>query len=697
MKNRIRKSIAAILCLLMGLPAACPAYAASPDAEELFIVDEGGFPVPASEFIAHAQWVLPSCDLVSDGVPLHPGALVSTGQTLRVRDPQTGQIILQTQVVVMGDVLGTGQAGLSQLSRIAQAVAGTDPLTGIWEIAADLDGSGVLGISDLVLAAQEYRAVSGALAADFECEILPAVVSGTNGRALSIPLYFAGDARDIPYVSTDTIAYELSALLMEDEQDEPLDVHADKTSIVFTRPNGSSAVISSADNTISFSNYDAFFQGPSSGSLLDPAAVWRDEEGRTILIERAPGSYSRAGEPIAIALGDYAIDIIEYGPKAYLPLQTFADVFLSPLSLQALYNGQVVIVTEDGQAEELTDLYYAIPPQERSAELIAFNYNELCLAMDLLYGLREQHDIADFDSFFRQTELRDALMSPDGAAADRALDSLMSGYLGDGHSALLGPSFYAGQHADVRTDLVSPAVETSILDSLLFSIAREKAFPDGIPGYQEVGDTAFVTFDEFTADPDTTGSAAASEDTMDLITYAHQQITRPGTPIRNVVVDLTCNYGGAVDSGVYLAAWLLGTAQLDQDSALTGAQASTKYRCDVNRDGRFDEHDSITGLNRFCLISPVSFSCGSLVPCMLKGTDVALLGQATGGGACIVQPLTTADGTMLQISGPVRACTQSNGSYYEADRGIAPDYYIASINHFYDREALCAYIASMGK
>lgn len=695
----MRRWFTALLAGFVIAAAACPAYASRPEADaDPFILDEGGFPVPAAEFVAHMQWVFGACELAAGSTPLADDALVSTGQTLRVFDELDPSIVLaQAPVVVMGDVLGTGEASLSQLSRIAQAVAGTHPLEGIWADAADLDGSGAIGISDLVMAAQEYLAVSSALEARFSCEILPTIVSGTGGLELNIPLYFEGGQRDIPFVSTDTIFYVLSALLESRRGQLPVQMEANGSTFVYSRPDGTSATFDCEQDTVSFTNYDAFFQTPDAGSLLDAVSPWTDEKGEAILIERAPGSYGRAGQPVAVALGDYAIDIIEHGPKGYVPLQTFADLFLSPLSLQTLYNGEIVIVTEDGQAEELTGLYYAAPPRQRSAELIAYNYNEICLALDLMYGLREQHNITDFDSFFRQTGLRDDLMSPDGQTADRALSSLMDGYLGDGHSALLGPSFYAGQYADVESNLISPSVDMSILSELLFAEAREQAYPDGIPGYEEIGDTAFITFDEFTADPGQENLVPDEipQDTMELIAYAHRRITRQDTPVRNVVVDLTCNGGGAVDAAVYVAGWLLGTVQLDQDSSLTGAQASTKYRCDVNLDGRFDDADTVTSFNRYCLISPASFSCGNLLPCALKGTDVTLLGQATGGGACIVQPLSTADGTMLQISGPVRSCTQSNGSYYEADRGISPDYYVAHLRDFYDREGLIDYIKSL--
>ena len=117
------------------------------------------------------------------------------------------------------------------------------------------------------------------------------------------------------------------------------------------------------------------------------------------------------------------------------------------------------------------------------------------------------------------------------------------------------------------------------------------------------------------------------------------------------------------------------------------------YQIDVNGDRAFDESDSIAHLNRYCVISPVSFSCGNLVPSVFKNSgEVTLLGRRSGGGACVVQPLTTADGTFWQVSGKQRLSTLSNGSFYNVDQGVDPDVVIDKLEHFYDREAMTDYL-----
>ena len=82
-----------------------------------------------------------------------------------------------------------------------------------------------------------------------------------------------------------------------------------------------------------------------------------------------------------------------------------------------------------------------------------------------------------------------------------------------------------------------------------------------------------------------------------------------------------------------------------------------------------------------------SYSSANLVPSIMKDSDkVTLIGRTSGGGSCAVQPLTTASGTLFQISGPQRISFTINGGVYDTDRGAEPDIYIDDINKIYDRK-----------
>ncbi len=122
----------------------------------------------------------------------------------------------------------------------------------------------------------------------------------------------------------------------------------------------------------------------------------------------------------------------------------------------------------------------------------------------------------------------------------------------------------------------------------------------------------------------------------------------------------------------------------------------TKYRADINLDREFDEKDELTGNNLYCLTSPVSFSCANRVPGICKASGrVTLLGDTTGGGSCVVMPMTSAWGSLYQISGTVRMSFVKNGSFYDMDRGVDPDVILTKTDTFCDREKLTEIINSL--
>ena len=283
---------------------------------------------------------------------------------------------------------------------------------------------------------------------------------------------------------------------------------------------------------------------------------------------------------------------------------------------------------------------------------------------------------------------------------DKALYVLTRRALDDLHSGFRAVSCYTGtDRAEELRSIVSGASRRQNAQSVMtYRTARAAAFPDGVPAYQEVGDTAYITFDVFMpprgvdyyTTPPTDDTAA---DNMGLLIYANAQIRREGSPIKKVVLDISCNNGGAEDAAAFVCAWLLGEANVYLKDSLTGAEAVNVYRCDADLDRVFDEKDTVADLELYCLISPVSFSCGNLVPVMLKASGrVTLVGQTTGGGSCVVHPITTASGTFLQCSGSKHISIMKNGSFYDADQGIDPDVVLIRPESFYDREALTEYL-----
>ena len=525
---------------------------------------------------------------------------------------------------------------------------------------------------------------------------------GSIDNVSEITLYYKDGQTDIPYVDMDTVReVAIDAQRYLEDDGYQLTMETDGKMVDFVRENGSRVSIDFDESSIGWDDYNLFTTASYAQQQLDVLSnTGLDENGEPELFQRGDSSFVRRGESIGLYFEDFFIELIYEDGKGYMPLQTFSDLFLAYFYINLAYNGEAVFMIEATDLGDMRETYYSVEPRERSAELARFNYVETCLSLQFNYGLKDEHDIPSFGTLFELTGIDQAMQSTDALEANVALSDVINGYIDDLHSAFVFASPYAGDVA-VEPNVQSLSANRIIGHAQRLSAAAREYFPDGMRFYQEIGNTAYISFNSFTADYDNDyyGALASGEpiaDTIGIIMYAHAQITRENSPIENVVLDLSLNTGGHADAAIYAIAWFLGEWDLHLEDAVTGARSSTNYRVDVNGDRKFDENDSIAHLNRYCLVSPVSFSCGNLVPAVFKNSNqVTLLGRQTGGGACAVQPLASADGSIWQISSRLRLSTVTNGSFYAVDQGVAPDVLIDKDESYYDREALTEYINSL--
>lgn len=527
-------------------------------------------------------------------------------------------------------------------------------------------------------------------------ETVPLYVVSADNRQ-EITLYYKDGVTEIPYIDMET-ALSLILTVMEQKEDTgyQLTLTQEGELATFERENGARMQVDFANEEIAWEDYNRFIAQSYSTTSLDVLEnKGFNEAGEPELFQRnLRNSYVRRGEDIGVKFENFFIDLIYQDGKGYMPLQTVSDLMIAYSYYLVGYNGEAVFLLKEGELGDMTELYYAVEPKERSAELARFNYVEMCLSLQFNYGLKDAQKIPSFGTLFELTGIEDALQSPDAQEATTALYDVIFSYISDLHTTFTASSPYAGPMPITPT--MYPRAMTKMNQNMMRYMT---AIPEeALEAYKEVGNTAYILFDKFDGDLNTDYYAALEEgekiaDTIGIIMYAHQQITRENSPIENVVLDLSLNTGGWADAAVYTIAWFLGDCTIHSVDAITGEQASLSYNIDVNGDRVFDENDSIAHLNRYCIISPVSFSCGNLVPSVFKTSgEVTLLGRRSGGGACVVQPLSMADGTLWAISGKQRLSTMSNGSLYDVDQGVEPDVVIDKIEHFYDREVMTDYI-----
>ena len=540
--------------------------------------------------------------------------------------------------------------------------------------------------------------------------------------------YFKEGAEDIPYVN-------ITALCNDDFTVE----YPEKYKVLITSNNNnytSTALIDLTKRKIYFSNYDHYmsmFQSSSSKTFFDIANV---QENDFIKIEK---SFNSWGAPIEVNFSGFEDFVLcaEIDGKLnyYVSLNTFGNLFTN---YRYVYNGKEVYsvnkIINNGfdNPKEFYRFDEGTGKKMRSSALTNFTYNELCINLDLNYGLKELHGnkFDCFDSYFEYVGLKSKLLNPDPEIFCKAIWDLCEAYFSDNHSNFKFASYYCGydiakKFAErVETGDENLLTGNSFLKKMeLYYTARQNVYGEDIPGleFSDDGKTAIVRFDHYTNSEDYDLNAIIKETNLELgkttedicnsikenytaiqndikteyYLYCVNKMIKKNPKVENVILDMSNNTGGSCRTAVATLAWMLGEVQTNITNSITGAKCSSVYVCDINADVKFDENDTIKDKKLFCLISPASFSCGNMVPAMLKSSDrVVLLGETSGGGSAVVYPTMAAASTTFRISSRYVMSENKNGSNYDIDKGIEPHVRLQP-ETLYNKEKICSIVANM--
>jgi len=533
---------------------------------------------------------------------------------------------------------------------------------------------------------------------------------------------FRQGKEDIPYVSLnhDLINNTIQKNYTFSE------INAGTKTITITNKDrsGTKAVLDLTSHTLAFDNYDLFFSN-SEKVYMDPADCDAFKSQNAGYITMTDSS-NVAGQPVILDWSTQDIGIVLWKKtdgsyELAVPLQFFNDIFLSPSQSHLVYNGTSVFNTGALAVPAVKNEYYRTTyTTERSAAMAEFCYNELCLNLDFNYGLKAIHGIdnfPDFDSYFVCAGIKKDLKDTDSHIFADALKDVCEFYFGDGHSNYMYNSPYYGNDSRPTGNHKSAQGEKFSESQTRYTGARNAAYASAggdLPGYQlsTDGKTAIVRFDEFTINEQAVGKekefgdklindgilpkyvnynasgAHVYENTYDTVAfiYAVNKVIQATAGIENIVLDMSCNGGGANHSACFVLAWMLGRCDFDFKNPISGAKWSINYKADVNMNGTAGEDvDTVKDKNLFCLVSPCSFSCGNMVPAMLKASDrVTILGVTSSGGSSCVQMSSAADGTTFRMSSKYVMSVSKNGSYYDIDRGVEPHYFINVPANFYN-------------
>lgn len=520
----------------------------------------------------------------------------------------------------------------------------------------------------------------------------------------SIQLGFFETISDVPLISIDNAVSTLTNMIKEKKDSTyEMTVTKDGNRFTLTRENGSYAIFDFDKKTLFFEDYNEFNMfSYELGSLDILDSDGYNADGESEYFKRVLSS-EKSGVCSTIDFGKRQLPLKLEGDVGYMTLQTFSDIFLMPFEVMISYNGESAFLLGQSLLEGIENIYYKEGQKARSEELININYKHICLLLDFHYGLFKQHNISCADSYIEQIGLKESFLSQDTSAYFSAIKTLTYKYLSDNHSGALFPSPYNPEpNSSIGANEASIGYWEFYRSYQTYSSYRAMQIENGLKGYEEIGNTAFITFDTFKSNTvDYYKNSPVNGDYYDeigLISYAHAMITREDSPIENVVIDLATNTGGHMDGGIYLVSWVLGNATVHINDPIRNAEGTYMYRADVNLDGVFDQNDTISHKKVYLITSPITFSCANYVTAAFKeaGT-VGIIGMTSGGGGCCVYFGSTVDGCAIAISSSLSMSTYKNGSYYSVDQGIAPDYKIADTDILFNHSLIGDFINSLNQ
>ena len=431
---------------------------------------------------------------------------------------------------------------------------------------------------------------------------------------------------------------------------------------------------------------------------------------------------------VALDYGKFGIDLRADDTNVYFPFATIADLYVDTYMHLASFNGQTVMVAPNG-AYSLSngypqDFIAPILQETRTADMADFAYKNLCFTLTNFFGYPGRTLLEN--KGLKEKGLDQALLDY-GQAGQMTRELLKSQNMYEyiaGTSAL-GYLLFDGGHTYTDITVISRIdqkstfwsemnavntakqtefvtnfpefadVEQGFVDNYLLGVLlkkkRTEKMGEGVKYYKE-GETAYCWFNSFLCDDSGWRKFYKGEGpkpTVDdypndwLIALTDALEKAENDPeVKNFVLDISTNGGGSSDVVLFITSIFCNKADIYYENTLTGQKMKSTFDVDRNLDGKFDEKDAEVKyhLNFALLVSPVSFSCGNILPALLKDYGIPLLGQRSGGGSCAVLYNPSADGFGYRYSTHRTRLANTKGE--NIDAGIVPTYELDNDDYF---------------
>ena len=546
--------------------------------------------------------------------------------------------------------------------------------------------------------------------------VAPTPLWDENGQIGSVDLRFYTDKPHVAYIGINAF---MAAMTNEELTVTPQE---DKTWLV-ANDHGYTLLVNPASGTVYAEDWNSFQKNGlqyirEKRSIKDTSCSWTAVDGIDVTGEP---------KPVTFDFAKYGIDIYADKNDVYFPLALLTDMMEEESLDLLLYNGEKlqkcsinmdnIYTLADGyfESDYMRKMLNGETP--RAADLIRESYAELCFVMDYFYGhpgrgtldkaIAEKGLDTAISDLPNGESIREQLHSADIVEYYDGLNDLICDGLYDGHTTiqsltmietqpLLYQNTYFGLMGEILDGLSRTWATLQLGVNGIVSSTRESIW--GTETYRECGSTAIIRMDNF--NPDEKGwlawAAGTGEMPMDTlgIVYTGLEKAAANPAIRNVIFDLTLNTGGSQDLLCAILGLIDDNVDLCGYNVLTDQQMNAHFLTDKNMDGVIDEQDKTAKyhFNYAVLTSWAAFSCGNLFPFMIRDLGGAVIGEASGGGSCVVQIIMLSDGTPLTMSSYLWRLEDENGIPIEG--GAQPDILLeggkdmGDYSKFYDDEML---------
>ena len=403
-------------------------------------------------------------------------------------------------------------------------------------------------------------------------------------------------------------------------------------------------------------------------------------------------------------------DLVVEDNTLYAPLALYDSVFGAKVSAYHIYdferlvqyNNNVVMFlplgTADGSIANKLSAYHEKNGMPYDLRLLDKAY--LYQSFEYYYGLRNHRGIPSMSEYFSSLGYDERLTVENDDDRCIAYFDLFAG-LEDDHTGINSLATWFGEKKELLFRGARSNERRMLRNSLLaqrnstFGTTPTNYGIDGQIQYSKSGKTAYFYFDNFTFDfkPYDPGKRDGlwETDTYFYFVHAFEEIKKHGG-VENVIIDDSCNRGGTLGIAIKLLALISknNVGGVYQYDALQGSLVNLNCQVDSNCDGKYDANDVYgDDFNISILTSPVSFSCGNLLPVFAKYKgDAKIIGQTSGGGECAVGTTYLPSGKSIQHSSNTILCNYDGENVVRGvELGATPDiempYY-----QFYDIDAL---------